>query len=275
MKVGFPLRKFALIEALEWLMDRTDDTFAISVLPLNSGDLDLIDPVGFPSLAIDALAFAWILEQLPSGSFVYLHTRQDLEEDEDAVIHDVSYYYGFPDPEGELPHIEWAMLERLALDSEERDDEKSEASEEHESPDLLAWWHSEFSEAEQEYILSKYQGPLEVFIDLESAEFDEEEKEYDLEIGWNHNETAKLDDIIRPNGTLGRIEYLSHLATRFRSPKKDLPLARRILAKAVKLGEGESGPILDRHFIYGDMIKVYYSDRERDEDTLWLAVDAC
>ena len=52
-------------------------------------------------------------------------------------------------------------------------------------------------------------------------------------------------------------------------------MARRILAKAVELGEGESGTILDRHFIFGDMIKVYYSDRERDEDTFWLAVDAC
>ena len=141
--------------------------------------------------------------------------------------------------------------------------------------DLLTWWHSEFTEEEQEYILSKYLGPMEVNIDLEKAEFDEEGQEYTLEIDWGRDETPLLDNLILPNGSLGRVEYLSRLATWFSSPKEDLPLARRIMAKAVELGEGESGPILDRHFIYHSMIKVYYSDRARDEDTLWLAVEAC
>ena len=52
-------------------------------------------------------------------------------------------------------------------------------------------------------------------------------------------------------------------------------MARRIMAKAVEIGEGESGPILDRHFTYLRMIQVYYSDRGRDADALPLAIDAC
>ena len=40
-------------------------------------------------------------------------------------------------------------------------------------------------------------------VDLESAEFDEEEGEYDLEIGRSRDETSTIDDVIRPDGTLG------------------------------------------------------------------------
>ena len=68
---------------------------------------------------------------------------------------------------------------------------------------------------------------------------------------------------------------LSALASWFLSPPKDLPIARRILQKGVELGEGTTGKVLDRHFIYHDMITVYYRDRSRDPDALELAVGAC
>ena len=123
-------------------------------------------------------------------------------------------------------------------------------------PDLLAWWHSEFTREEQEHILSKYKP---------------------LVVGLEHGDTdrTQLTDIIQPDGSLGMIGSLAALATWFMSPKEDLPLARRIIDKAVSKGEGETGPILDRHFAYSRMVQVYYRDRTRDENALELAVEAC
>ena len=91
------------------------DMFAVGILPLNAGDLDLLDSSGFPEFRIDSRTFAHVLDQLPSGSVVYLHTVPD-DEEENAVIHRMMYYSGLPDLEGELPYIEADMVERLAED---------------------------------------------------------------------------------------------------------------------------------------------------------------
>lgn len=121
-------------------------------------------------------------------------------------------------------------------------------------PGLLQWWHSEFTKAEQDHILTTFQPLM-------------------TSIGNNCTETP-LSRIIQPDGTVGSIGSLTTLAPWFLSPA-DLPLARRILAKGVALGEGESGPILDRHFTYLNMIRVYYRDRNRDPGALALAIEAC
>ena len=126
--------------------------------------------------------------------------------------------------------------------------------------ELLAWWHSEFTAEEQHCILTRYQ-PL--VIDVAADETD---------VAATQSESP-LYNIIRSDGSL--CLELAALATWFISPKEDLPLARRILAKGVERGEGETGETLDRHFIYHDMIRVYYRDRIRDPNALGLAVEAC
>ena len=52
-------------------------------------------------------------------------------------------------------------------------------------------------------------------------------------------------------------------------------LARRIMAKSVERQEAEVGATIDRHFIYGCMIQVYYRDLNRDGNALALALEAC
>ena len=83
-----------------------------------------------------------------------------------------------------------------------------------------------------------------------------------------------LSRIIRPDGTLGSIGSLTALSTWFLTGD-EITLARRILAKAVERQEAETGDIVDRHFTYGNMIRVYYRDRNRDKNALALAIQAC
>ena len=111
---------------------------------------------------------------------------------------------------------------------------------------LLSWWKAEFTPEEQNYILSKL----------------------------SYGEDLDLERIIRPDGSLGLIGSLANLATWF-TTEKDLLLARRILAKSVEMQESENGSLVDRHFTYHNMIRVYYRDRNRDENTLELAIQAC
>ena len=122
------------------------------------------------------------------------------------------------------------------------------------SEDLLTWWHSEFTPEEQRYILTKYQ-PMVLGANTDS-------------------EGLSLDRIIRPDGSLGPIGTLAALSTWFMSGE-DLPLARRILDKSVERREAENGPVIDRHYIYHNMIRVYYRDRNRDTNSLQLAIEAC
>lgn len=121
--------------------------------------------------------------------------------------------------------------------------------------DLLTWWHSEFTKEEQDFIVAKYQPMV-----IGSRDYQSE------------NSVSKL---IRPDGSLGMVGSLAALATWFMSPKENLPLARKILAKGLERGEAEEGPILDRHFTYSRMIEIFYKDRTRDPDALELAIDAC
>ncbi len=122
--------------------------------------------------------------------------------------------------------------------------------------DLKAWWESSFTPRERDYILGKYQP----------------------QVVGNDNEVSPEERMFsflleRSNGA--PFLTLSALASWFLSPPKDLPIARRILQKGVELGEGTTGKILDRHFIYQHMITVYYRDRTRDPDALELAIGAC
>lgn len=119
---------------------------------------------------------------------------------------------------------------------------------------LFEWWNAEFTPEEQNYILTKYQ-PLV------------------MGTGPNSNST-NLNHIIRPDGTLGPIGSLAALSTWFMTGD-DIPLARRILAKSVERNESEVGSPVDRHYIYYHMIRVYHRDRNRDENAMSLAVEAC
>ena len=122
------------------------------------------------------------------------------------------------------------------------------------SDNLLAWWHTEFTPEEQHYILAKHQ-PAVVGTAVEGEGLD-------------------LSRIIRPDGSLGLIGSLAALSTWFMSGD-DIPLARRILAKSVERQESETGSVIDRHFIYYHMIRVYYRDRNRDKNALALAIETC
>ena len=121
---------------------------------------------------------------------------------------------------------------------------------------LKAWWESTFTPSEREYILGKYRPEI-----TGSGEN-----------SWSE-ETMFAFFLEKSNGA--PLLTFSALASWFLSPPKDLPIARRILQKGVDLGEGTTGEILDRHFIYHHMITIYYRDRARDQDTLELAISAC
>ena len=118
--------------------------------------------------------------------------------------------------------------------------------------DLLLWWFSDFTEAEREHILRKYQ-PL-VF-------------------GVRGDSQGSLDRVIGPDGSL-RIR-LTALATWFLSPPDEVPLALRLLRKGIDLGEENQGTILDKHYTLFNIIKVYYRNRTNDEVSLGLALAAC
>ena len=122
------------------------------------------------------------------------------------------------------------------------------------SDNLPDWWETAFSREEQDYILTKYRPMV-------------------MGIGAG-GEKTDLSRIIRPDGTLGSIGSLTALSTWFLTGD-EITLARRILAKAVERQEAETGDIVDRHFTYGHMIRVYYRDRNRDENALALAIEAC
>lgn len=122
--------------------------------------------------------------------------------------------------------------------------------------DLRAWWESTFTPKERDYILGKYQPQ----VVGDGDEFSSEERMFSLLLE-------------RSNGA--PLLTLSALASWFLSPPKDLQIARRLILKGVELGEGTTGSVLDRHFIYHNMITIYYRDRTRDPDALELAIGAC
>ncbi len=80
-------------------------------------------------------------------------------------------------------------------------------------------------------------------------------------------------DIFEPDETFR--ESLWTLANWFLSHKENLPLARKLIDKALDVGEGRSGEIADRHFAYSTAIKIYYRLRNLESDALALAIQAC
>ena len=147
------------------------------------------------------------------------------------------------------------MLKKLRalLSSSEMDAMSSEPSNaKGANSDLLSWWLSEFTQAEREHILRKYQ-PL-VF-------------------GARGDSQGSIGKVIGPDGSL-RIR-LTALATWFLSPPDEVPLALRLLRKGIDLGEENQGTILDKHYTLFNMIKVYYRNRANDEVSLGLALGAC
>ena len=112
--------------------------------------------------------------------------------------------------------------------------------------DLASWWRSEFTKREQSHILEVYQ----------PAVVGDGAKNRNLELILS-----------------GRIS-LAALATWFANGE-DIDIARRIMSKSVEMDEATSGSALDQHFVYYNMIRVYYRDRDSSEDALPLAIDAC
>lgn len=113
---------------------------------------------------------------------------------------------------------------------------------------LSDWWLTAFSETEREYIETKYQ-PM---------------------------STGPTD---RRPLTQGHIEYSSKsagqllwaLAGWFKGPT-DRYIARQLLDKAEEVSQEN---VLDLHFTYSGMIKVYYRDRDQDPGALEMAIRAC
>ena len=112
--------------------------------------------------------------------------------------------------------------------------------------DLLRWWEREFSKTEQDHILNKVIEP------------------------GSLSRKQQVEEILSP-GWLG----MSGRAAFFISPKSELPLARRILDKALQLGEADHGPTLERHLICHNFIRVFYADRTRDSAARDFAVEWC
>ena len=110
---------------------------------------------------------------------------------------------------------------------------------------LADWWLSSFTEDERDYIEKKVGG------------------------GSGHERPLTQGQITSTTGTASQL--LSGLSTWFHG-QNDRHIAQRILAKAEEVGKGD---ILDQHFTYAQMIKVYYKDREKNPEALEIAIQAC
>ena len=132
------------------------------------------------------------------------------------------------------------MLDRIKRAVEARITLGNAREESADTDNLLSWWCSEFAREEQRYIASKF--------DVRSLTHP------DLSQGFT--------------GSLA-------LADTWFLTGDDILLARRIVAKSVERQEAEIGATIDRHFIYDCMIQVYYRDRNRDQNSLTLALEAC
>jgi tetratricopeptide (TPR) repeat protein len=111
---------------------------------------------------------------------------------------------------------------------------------------LADWWLSAFSDQERQYILNKFQ-PL----------------------GSSGN-SLTCGEITYTSETA--IGLLSALAGWF-SSTDDRPIAHKILEKAEELSHS-GAQILDVHFLYHEMIGIYYKDRENPK-CMEKAVYAC
>lgn len=114
--------------------------------------------------------------------------------------------------------------------------------------DLSDWWFSTFAESEQKYIESVYH-PMGI-----------EEKN-----PLTHGKASSTSK--------SAAMFLSGLATWFGKPE-DRQLAHRILAKAEEIAK-KKADYTDLHFVYQEMIRVYYKDRGTDPSALDAAISAC
>lgn len=105
--------------------------------------------------------------------------------------------------------------------------------------DLTEWWHATFTDSEKEYIESVY-------------------KPFGSDPSEKLLTGSQLDTGTKT--TESPVSLLYGLAQWFNS-KKDIDIAKRIIAKAAELLTPDL-PVLDLHFLYSAMIRVYYKDRE-------------
>jgi len=103
--------------------------------------------------------------------------------------------------------------------------------------DLDQWWESEFSEEEKEYIISK--------------------KPEIVEGSYNYIDKSPA-------------KYLQELSLWFNT-KKDSEISLKLLNKADELVDD----IVEKHFMYNEMIKTNYKKRNEDEKYYNQAIMAC
>lgn len=112
---------------------------------------------------------------------------------------------------------------------------------------LADWWISEFSEAEQDYIIQKYQ-PM-----------------------GSSGSSLIEGKILSTSQT--PIHLLWGLAGWFSKPE-DRQIAYRIIKKAEDLIDSSTNA-LDMHFLYNVKLEISYKDRDSKPDGLERAIEAC
>lgn len=111
--------------------------------------------------------------------------------------------------------------------------------------DLSKWWLKAFSEAEREAMTSKYQ-PM----------------------GLSFRRPLTEGEMTRHGSTRS---FLTTLAGWFNTPSQR-PLAKAIMLKAIETDDGDT---VDDHFLYSELIPIFYPDRETDPDALNRVIWAC
>lgn len=115
---------------------------------------------------------------------------------------------------------------------------------------------------------------------------------YGLEDWWlsefTEEERKHIEEVFQPMGlegkkplTKGKIDYSSQTATMFLvilagwfKNLRDRQLANRIIEKAGEVGSKNQDDVLGNHFLYSEMVSIYYPQREA-EDMLERATTAC
>lgn len=113
---------------------------------------------------------------------------------------------------------------------------------------LQDWWLEEFTDAERKEIEDTYK-PM----GMENAR-----PLTQPDIDWSSQ---------------GATAFLSTLAGWFNNPRQR-DLANRIMAKAIEVAQNSQNDILDIHFLYSEMVHLYYPQRE-NKNMFNKAIDAC
>lgn len=112
---------------------------------------------------------------------------------------------------------------------------------------ISEWWVSTFSDIERKHIVDKY-----------------------TPLGGSGDRLEKGDNTFT---TETPVNLLSNLAGWFNS-EEERTIAYRLLDKAEAL-VNDTTNILDMHFLYNNMIRVYYRQRNADPDAMPKAIKAC